>query len=65
MSLFAVRISKDDTEFIAELNEDYHNGDCLILDVCNTRIEDFSDLFDYVVIDNGEYMIKIYSPLSP
>lgn len=65
MSLFAVRISKDDTELIAELNEDYHNGDCIILDGCNTRIEEFPDLFDYVAIDNGEYMIKICSPLSP
>ncbi len=64
MSLTALKISKDDQELISELNDDYHNGRCVIFDVRDLRIEAFSDSFDHVVIDNGEYLIKIYSPLS-
>jgi hypothetical protein len=64
MGLIAVKLSKDDPELIAELTEDYHNGDCIIFGNCNLLIEEFPGSFEYVVIDNGEYMIKICLPLS-
>lgn len=64
MDLIAVKISKDDPELIAELNEDYHNGACIIIGSCDLSIEEFQGSFKYAVIDNGEYLIKVYSPLS-
>jgi hypothetical protein len=64
MGLIAEKILKDDPELIADLNEDYHNGDCIIIGNCNLLIEEFPGSFEYVVIDNGEYMIKLCSPLS-
>ena len=63
MSLIAVKISKCDAEFIAELNEDYHNGDCIILKDSNLTMEELPNSFDYIVIDTGEYMFKICSPV--
>jgi hypothetical protein len=64
MSLIAVKISKNDPDSMAELNDDYHNGDCIIIGNCDLSVEDFPGSFKYVVIDNGEYLIKAYSPLS-
>jgi hypothetical protein len=57
-------MSKDNPELIAELNEDYHSGDCVIIGNCNLSIKEFPGTFKYFVIDNGEHLIKIYSPLS-
>ena len=64
MALKAVKILKDDPELFAELNEDYHNGDCIIIGNCDLSIEELPSSFEYLVIDNGEYLIKIYLPLS-
>ena len=63
MRLIAVKISKDDSDRLEELNDDYHNGDCVIIGNSNLSIEEFPGSFEYVVFDNGEYLIKVYSPL--
>ena len=64
MRLVAVKLSKDDPELIAALNEDYHNGDSVIIKAPDLTIDELPDSFEYLMIDAGEYMIKICSPVS-
>lgn len=58
---FAInRIDKLENDSIIEgINEDYHNGDCIILNPINTS-EDINADLKYLVVDFNEYLILIY-----
>ncbi len=58
---FAIsRIDKAENDSIIEgINEDYHNGDCIILNPTN-KLEDINADLKYLVVDFNEYLILIY-----
>ena len=45
--------------FIEEINEDYHNGDCIIMQPMN-ELDHIKDHTKYFVIDYKDYLVLIY-----
>ena len=54
------RVDKNGNEsVIEEINEDYHNGECIILQPTN-EFDEINDNFKYFVIDFTDFLILIY-----
>ena len=54
------RIDKNGNEsVIEEINEDYHNGECIILQPLN-ELDEIKENLKYFVIDFTDFLILIY-----
>jgi RNA-binding protein YhbY len=54
------RVGKNGNEsIIEEINEDYHNGECIILKPLS-ELDEITDNLKYFVIDFTDFLILIY-----
>ena len=60
MGFASRRINKNGNEsVIEEINEDYHNGECIILQPLS-ELDEIKDNLKYFVIDFTDFLILIY-----
>ena len=58
---FALRriVRNGNESTIEEINEDYHNGECIILQPLS-KLDEITDNLKYFVIDFTDFLILIY-----
>jgi len=61
MGFASRRVDKNGNEsVIEEINEDYHNGECIILQPLN-ELDEINCNFKYLAIDFTDFFILIYA----
>jgi hypothetical protein len=60
MAFVSKRIDKiGHDSIIEEINEDYHNGECIILQPLN-ELDEIKENINYIVVDYNDFLIQIY-----